>query len=1503
MLNATFKIKKYFDHCPGRSGLIGQAGPRWSLCLSKALKFIFMVLVIVFSFLAFQAFQPESAYSVNPPLKDKYMSPPVQEGEQAPPRVLLVMSKELKMFQHGYPGLTDIDGDGSVDTGFNPKVEYVGFFDSRSCYAYSGSKQTGTNTVFVVGDINGYFFRVGSTIEDQSQEDIDKARPSGIKSYVGSPRSLTGVCSDLTQSVSQAGQRTFSGNWLNYLTTSRMDGIAEVLYGGRRVIDTTTRTVLESSFVPPDATAWGSEVRSNDTWMEVTPNSVWYDLRKYTPFDLPKPGTSHFFARSSDLGTTNQYFPAMKVLFNVKASYFNVGGLDSVNAPVIHTKPYPRYWDWVLVNRPLPDDRVLVPSARQSIEVYNLKIEVCNKDNMGETEGCQRYPGLTSDPSDDIFKPVGLLQRYGGGGRPINFGLLTGSYNSLIRLAGGKLRNHIGPVYGATSSQANSYVPPVNPITGQINPQGLIKNIDNLRISGRPVNKNPADWDGERYYNTFSWGNPLAEMLYEGIRYLAGSTDPSATYNTQDDTDEPGSTIRELTSFPRVAKSWNTRKLESANSRCSKPIVLLISDTNAEFDGDQFYSDISLPLLSEITLPSFLTERTNLPPKFDKKAYLDTITGLENITNKDKYIYSSGNRDSCLPKTLKSLNDIKGLCPFSPSTEGTYSVVAVAYYARIHDFNSNQSSTSNKSSNSNNLDVYSVTMSASFPELVFNLEVPNSQLRRSVSILPASITAHPSSNGMILGILNYFVLDWETDRDGDPFHVKVKVNFSDQAMGDDWEGDAQVTYDINLLTDSSTSSYMRESVPVRFDSGEKHLKTLSLYKFKNPSTAETRSDFIDFNIDHVKAIMISSSYEEPGTGVGMAMGYTISGTKQDGTYMDLTMNTPPASLTLTPKDCEYLGGSTLGVQGCTKIVSNLKRQARVFALSKYQDEAKTLPNPMWLAAKYGSFNDLNSNGVPDPGEWEGPDGSPKNYFQTTNIAELPAKLEEAFRNMAASVSSGFGTSASVNSILSSGLSVQSYYYPLYADKSNNSQLVKWVGGVYGLFIDRFGNLREDSDGDAQMTMKYDPAKKTGDKVVTITSAKGVLNPPVCYVPGKQISLCQDLTGANTLEVMTGAKAHPENIHRVATVFDTAKWLAYLDDTKLISGSRPYHTPATINDGRRLIYYGQPVASGGVELARFNVSESLDSLLPLMISNNFAEIIPGVAQSTLRESTKMLIEYITGKDQHYLRSRQVKDPWGNKGQVTWRHGDVINSKPVLVAAPGYGYDFLYNDKSYIEVKEQMATRRQMLYSGANDGMLHAINLGFNNFLSSGQVDYQKSGQNHESAHDIGAEMWAYIPTSALPHLQWLGDPDYIHTDYVDMKPMVTDVKIDGKWKTVLIGGMRLGGRPIEASSDKGPQGTHYFSEFFALDITNPEVEPKLLWRYSSLKLGLSVGMPAVVRSNGNFYVVLASGPVTDQPIMTNSVPGIKYGLTNPQDGISNQKARLIVLDMKTGQEVV
>ncbi|MDR2301608.1 MAG: hypothetical protein LBF38_06175 [Deltaproteobacteria bacterium] len=1455
------------------------------------------VVVVVISLLGLG----DWAWGESPPLRVKYQSNPLLAGETPTPKVLLVLSKELKMFGQGYPGLTDLDGDGRVDTGFNPLVEYVGYFDSRSCYAYKGSTQAGVNGVFMVGDRNGYFVRVGDTIEDQSEQAIKNSRPRGLKSYVISPRSVAGVCSNLSRSVTYGGQRTFSGNWLNHLAASRMDAIRRVLYGGKRKVDTAFRTVLEHSFVPPDANAWGAEVRSDDTWLMVTPNSAYYDIRKYSPYEKPKSGTSHFFARSSDLGRGNEYFPAMKVLLDVTGSYFNVKGKDSVNMPVAHTQPFPRYWDWVLVNRPLPDDMVLTQSARKKVLVYNLSVEACVKNDFSATEGCQAYPGLTGTPAGEVYKPVGLLQRYGGGGKPINFGLLTGGYNSLIRDAGGKLRNHVGPVNGLPGNPNGQYVPPVNTMTGQVNKKGIIDNIDNLRISGRPTNKDPASWDGQRYYNVFSWGNPVAEMLFEGVRYLGGLNNPSYEYNRQGDTDEAGSPIGQLTDFGSGGSAWAQRRPDLGNTRCSKSIVLLISDPTTEKDGDQFQNDLSLNLMPNITLPGHFSEANNLPKKFDKNVYLDTISKIEGINGQNNYIYSKGATDTCLPKALWSLKDVKGQCPFSPSTEGTYAVAAVAYYARAHNFGSGQGQ------NGTNLDVYTVTMSAPFPELVFKVKTPTGPVEKSVSILPAAISEHPSGSGKILNVLNYFVIDWDTDRWGLPFHVKIKVNFSDQIMGDDWEGDAQVTYEIDLLTDRNTPLAMRDNKVASIDSGERNVKLQALYKFKNPAQADNVHAFSEIKPSMVKAILIKTSYDKAGTYMGMAMGYTISGTVYDGTYMDVTLNTPPANKILTPPGCPYVFAYTTSYNGCGKAVKNLTSQSRVFALTGNR-KVNSLPDPLWLAAKYGGFTDLNQNGVPDKGEWEDAHGDPKNYFRASNISELPRKLESAFQSMALSVSTGLASSASVSSALGGGLSIQSYFYHVYSDSLDKSQTVNWVGGVYGLFLDRFGNLREDSDGDAKLTLKSDPVTGRGDNVVTFGSGKVTQNPPVCHAPGQRISRCQDVTGNNDLALLPKNQAHPQSVHKISPLFDTAKWLASLDQDKLLLGSRPYKVPAAMSDGRRLIYYGQPIGRGlGLSLRRFGVQESLDYLTPLMLSNNFDEILPaglgGNAKDRRRETTKKLIEYVTGVDRVGFRARSVPDPWGSNKTVTWRHGDVINSKPVLVNAPAYGYDLAYQDESYANFKKTMGQRRQVLYYGANDGMLHAVNLGFGNFLGSGQAAYQKTLTGAETPHEIGAEMWAYIPTSVLPHLQWLADPQYVHADYVDMKPLIADVKDGQNWRTLLIGGLRLGGRPIEAAQAHGPQGDHYFSEFFCLDVTDPEAEPKLLWRYSTLKLGLSVGLPAVVKSDGKFYVILASGPVTDVPQIANQVPWIQYGQADPAEGHSNQNARLIVLDALTGLEPV
>ncbi|MDR1870488.1 MAG: hypothetical protein LBS60_00945, partial [Deltaproteobacteria bacterium] len=61
---------------------------------------------------------------VNPD-KTQYQSSPFMSAYRTIPRVLLVLSKDYKMFQQAYNGITDIDGDGRVDTGFNPTVVYT----------------------------------------------------------------------------------------------------------------------------------------------------------------------------------------------------------------------------------------------------------------------------------------------------------------------------------------------------------------------------------------------------------------------------------------------------------------------------------------------------------------------------------------------------------------------------------------------------------------------------------------------------------------------------------------------------------------------------------------------------------------------------------------------------------------------------------------------------------------------------------------------------------------------------------------------------------------------------------------------------------------------------------------------------------------------------------------------------------------------------------------------------------------------------------------------------------------------------------------------------------------------------------------------------------------------------------------------------------------------------------------------------------------------------------
>ena len=123
-------------------------------------------------------------------------------------------------------------------------------------------------------------------------------------------------------------------------------------------------------------------------------------------------------------------------------------------------------------------------------------------------------------------------------------------------------------------------------------------------------------------------------------------------------------------------------------------------------------------------------------------------------------------------------------------------------------------------------------------------------------------------------------------------------------------------------------------------------------------------------------------------------------------------------------------------------------------------------------------------------------------------------------------------------------------------------------------------------------------------------------------------------------------------------------------------------------------------------------------------------------------------------------------------------------------------------------------------------------------------------------------------------------------YVDLPPVVKDVRIftpdtdhPNGWGTVLIGGFRLGGSCGACTAGGGGptmtvniSGTNYdfYSAYFVLDITNPEVQPKLLWSFSKSDLGLTTSVPTVVRvtptadfhadkTNAKWFMVVGSGP--------------------------------------------
>ncbi len=334
-------------------------------------------------------------------------------------------------------------------------------------------------------------------------------------------------------------------------------------------------------------------------------------------------------------------------------------------------------------------------------------------------------------------------------------------------------------------------------------------------------------------------------------------------------------------------------------------------------------------------------------------------------------------------------------------------------------------------------------------------------------------------------------------------------------------------------------------------------------------------------------------------------------------------------------------------------------------------------------------------------------------------------------------------------------------------------------------------------------------------------------------------------------------------------------------------------------------------SGGPD-GEVDANEIVDFLKSEVVDNNRYRIL-GVADEAEGAS---LVNFIRGSDLEAGKRSRTVNFEGDTALSVWRLGDIVHSSPVIVGRPGDGYDIDYRDASYTEFRNRYLDRRQVVYAGGNDGMLHAFNAGFYQQGSSSFATTAKDPVSGEDLveYDLGAELWAYIPRNLLPHLRWLAENNYQHVFYVDGEPRVYDVNIftpdethPGGWGTILVVGFRFGGGEI--SLDLDADGNNDFtsrSAYVVLDITDPEQAPKLLAEITDPMLGYTTVVPTLVKgrledlTTGDFnededawYLVFGSGPAgTDAATRRDA-------LTR---GVSHQNAHLFIYDLAARQFV-
>jgi type IV pilus assembly protein PilY1 len=590
------------------------------------------------------------------PLVQLSAEPLYARGFRAKPTLTLALSVEFPTVGAAYVNGSDQDDDPTYVT----TKEYVGYFDPNGCYTYD--------------DTNDHF----------------------VRAVTATSRACDGT--------------KFSGNFMNWATTSAIDILRYGLTGGDRIGDTATKTVLQravlrSSFYNSTnfpskqlsstlaAGALPSTLRGSHTgtiYVANCLNKVFFGTERTGSCDSP--------GNNSNLGTVNSLPTTTQTIDGPLPSTFNSTRCAVQDATCTFTGA--RYVAYGVNNRYFvkafqgsaacnnatfgnPVSGVTkacyvsndtIPSTALTSEgFFYSRVQVC------DTGDATSRPALCVQQPNGNYKPTGNLQRYSDRLRVAVFGYLK---DDTLNRYGGVLRapmKYVGPKQFDSDFKLLSGANPVrewDESTGVFvqNPESAAEGI-----SGAVNYLNQFGRTG--VFGEYKTYDPVTELYYEALRYLQGLDPTPEAVSSVSTAQKDGFPVYSTWTDPHpVVTGLDTNGADTY--ACIKNNIITIGDVNT-------HADKSLPGNTQTSSSDF-TRSARVAYNEPDFVEWTRVVGAFESGGSVSYVDGKGvTRTTSNPSTVNSGNanlhtKVPGCC-----NNNRYYMAGAAYWANTHDIRAN----------------------------------------------------------------------------------------------------------------------------------------------------------------------------------------------------------------------------------------------------------------------------------------------------------------------------------------------------------------------------------------------------------------------------------------------------------------------------------------------------------------------------------------------------------------------------------------------------------------------------------------------------------------------------------------------------------------------------------------------------------------------------------------------------------------------------------------------